>query len=181
MTLAFIPRITQSTSPLFWKLEREPGRSEVGIPNIGAAIATIPAVLAALASQGPGTAALVALGYLLINLLVGNVLEPRVLGRTLGLSPLAVLLGMLFWGWLWGPSGALLSVPLIDGREDHAGERGGALVGRARHGARPGGARGGRCRGGRAALALRGGAELAAAAERRGGAEIRVAPRGGAL
>lgn len=83
------------------------------IPNIGAAIATIPAVLAALASQGPGTAALVALGYLVINLLVGNVLEPRVLGRTLGLSPLAVLLGMLFWGWLWGPSGALLSVPLM--------------------------------------------------------------------
>ncbi|WP_437840610.1 AI-2E family transporter [Sorangium sp. So ce1153] len=83
------------------------------IPNIGAAVATIPAVLAALASQGPGTAAIVALGYLLINLLVGNVLEPRVLGRTLGLSPLAVLLGMLFWGWLWGPSGALLSVPIM--------------------------------------------------------------------
>ncbi|AUX42819.1 membrane protein [Sorangium cellulosum] len=83
------------------------------IPNIGAAIATIPAVLVALASQGPGTAAVVALGYLLINLLVGNVLEPRVLGRTLGLSPLAVLIGMLFWGWLWGPSGALLSVPIM--------------------------------------------------------------------
>ncbi len=83
------------------------------IPNLGAAIATIPAVLAALASQGPGTAALVALGYLLINLVVGNILEPRVLGRTLGLSPLAVLIGMLFWGWLWGPSGALLSVPLM--------------------------------------------------------------------
>ncbi|WP_437640782.1 AI-2E family transporter [Sorangium sp. So ce854] len=83
------------------------------IPNIGAAVATIPAVLVALASQGPGTAAVVALGYLLINLLVGNVLEPRVLGQTLGLSPLAVLLGMLFWGWLWGPSGALLSVPIM--------------------------------------------------------------------
>jgi AI-2 transport protein TqsA len=83
------------------------------IPNIGAVVATIPAVLVALASQGPSTAALVAIGYLLINLLVGNVLEPRVLGRTLGLSPLAVLIGMLFWGWLWGPAGALLSVPIL--------------------------------------------------------------------
>lgn len=83
------------------------------IPNVGAAVATIAAVLAALASRGPGTAAAVALGYFLINSLVGNVFEPRMLGRTLGLSPLVVLLGMLFWGWLWGASGALLSVPLM--------------------------------------------------------------------
>jgi AI-2 transport protein TqsA len=46
-------------------------------------------------------------------MVVGNLLEPRVLGRTLGLSPLIVLLGMLFWSWLWGPAGALLSVPLM--------------------------------------------------------------------
>ncbi|XYH94919.1 AI-2E family transporter [Sorangium sp. So ce1128] len=83
------------------------------IPNVGSVAATVPAVLVALASQGPGTAAVVAVGYVLINTLVGKVMEPRVLGRTLGLSPLAVLLGILFWGWLWGPSGALLSVPLM--------------------------------------------------------------------
>jgi AI-2 transport protein TqsA len=41
------------------------------------------------------------------------VLEPHFLGRALRLSPLMVLLGMLFWGWLWGPVGALLSVPLM--------------------------------------------------------------------
>ena len=138
------------------------------IPNIGAAVATIPAVLAALASQGPGTAALVAIGYLLINLLVGNVLDPRVLGRTLGLSPLAVLLGMLFWGWLWGPAGALLSVPImmvakitlenVDGLSWVAR----IMKPRAR-GARDG------------ARQRRAGARLAAAAERRGSAEIRVA------
>src|SRR6185295_15433355 len=46
-------------------------------------------------------------------LLVGSVLEPQFLGRALRLSPLMVLLGMLFWGWLWGPVGALLSVPLM--------------------------------------------------------------------
>jgi AI-2 transport protein TqsA len=83
------------------------------IPNVGAAVGTLPAVLVALASRGPGTALAVGVGYVLINVLMGNVVESRVLGRTLGLSPLVVLLGMLFWGWLWGPSGALLSVPLM--------------------------------------------------------------------
>jgi len=83
------------------------------IPNVGPAIATILAVLVAFASRGLGTAVAVAVGYVLINLLVGTFIEPRVLGRTLGLSPLFVLLGMLFWGWLWGASGALLSVPLM--------------------------------------------------------------------
>ena len=83
------------------------------IPNVGPAIATILAVLVAFASRGLGTAIGVAVGFVLINLLVGTFIEPRVLGRTLGLSPLFVLLGMLFWGWLWGASGALLSVPLM--------------------------------------------------------------------
>jgi AI-2 transport protein TqsA len=83
------------------------------IPNVGAVVGTIPALLVAFASRGPGVAVAVGLGYVLINVLVGNVVESRVLGRTLGLSPLVVLLGMLFWGWLWGASGALLSVPLM--------------------------------------------------------------------
>lgn len=82
------------------------------IPNLGSAIATIPGVAIALLQHGPGTALLVALGYLVINGIVGNVVEPKVMGRTLGLSPLVVLLAMVFWGWLWGPIGALLSVPL---------------------------------------------------------------------
>ena len=62
--------------------------------------------------RGPGEAAIFAGLYTVLNVLIGNVLEPRVLGRALGLSPLVVLLSMIFWGWLWGPLGALLAVPL---------------------------------------------------------------------
>ena len=83
------------------------------IPNLGAAIAMVPAVLVAFADRGPGVAVTVALSYLVINAVVGNLLEPKLLGQTLGLSPLVVLLGMLFWGFIWGPLGALLAVPLL--------------------------------------------------------------------
>ncbi len=82
------------------------------IPNLGSAIAMVPGVAVALLQHGPGTAIAVLIGYLVINGIVGNVVEPKVMGRTLGLSPLVVLLAMVFWGWLWGPIGALLSVPL---------------------------------------------------------------------
>jgi AI-2 transport protein TqsA len=82
------------------------------VPNLGSAIAMVPGILVALLQHGPGTALAVAIGYLVINGIVGNVIEPKVMGRTLGLSPLVVLLAMVFWGWLWGPIGALLSVPL---------------------------------------------------------------------
>jgi AI-2 transport protein TqsA len=83
------------------------------IPNVGAAIATVPAVVFALADGGPAAAATVGILYLLINTLVGNLLEPRMLGTRLGMSPFVVLLGMLFWGFMWGPLGALLSVPIL--------------------------------------------------------------------
>ncbi len=83
------------------------------IPNVGAAIAMVPAVIVAGVSRGPGTAVIVACGYLTVNFVVGSVLEPRWFGRSLGLSPLAVLLSFLFWGWMWGPLGAVLSVPLL--------------------------------------------------------------------
>ena len=82
------------------------------VPNLGSAIAMVPGIAVALLQHGPGTALAVAIGYLVINGIVGNVVEPKVMGRTLGLSPLVVLLAMVFWGWLWGPIGALLSVPL---------------------------------------------------------------------
>jgi predicted PurR-regulated permease PerM len=82
------------------------------IPNLGTAIATVPGVAVALLQYGPGTALVIGAGYLVVNGVVGNVLEPKVMGRTLGLSALVVLLAMVFWGWLWGPIGALLSVPL---------------------------------------------------------------------
>ncbi len=82
------------------------------IPSLGSILASLPPVALALVLHGPAHATAYALTYTALNLLVGNVLEPRVLGRTLGLSPLVVLLSMVFWGWMWGPVGALLSVPL---------------------------------------------------------------------
>jgi len=83
------------------------------VPNIGAAVAMVPAVLVTFADRGPGPALTVAFAYIVINAVVGNLLEPKLLGQTLGLSPLVVLLGMLFWGFMWGPLGALLAVPLL--------------------------------------------------------------------
>jgi len=77
-----------------------------------AIIAAIPAVLFALAQLGPGRAVLLAAGYLIVNLVLGNIVEPQLIGRTLGLSSLVVFLSLVFWGWVWGPVGMLLSVPL---------------------------------------------------------------------
>jgi AI-2 transport protein TqsA len=82
------------------------------VPSIGSVIAAVPAVLLALVQFGVGQAALVAMGYLVINLGIGNGIEPRLMGRKLGLSTLVVFLSMVFWGWVWGPVGMLLSVPL---------------------------------------------------------------------
>ena len=82
------------------------------VPNIGSIIAAVPAVLLALVQLGPGTALLAALGYLVINIIIGSVLEPRFMGKGLGLSTLVVFLSLVFWGWVLGPVGMLLSVPL---------------------------------------------------------------------
>ena len=82
------------------------------IPNIGSIIAAIPAVLLALVQLGAPTAGLVGLGYIVTNTVMGNGVEPRFMGRGLGLSTLVVFLSLLFWGWLLGTVGMLLSVPL---------------------------------------------------------------------
>jgi predicted PurR-regulated permease PerM len=82
------------------------------IPNIGSIIAAIPAVLFALVQLGPGSALLVGVGYLVVNTVLGNIVEPNLMGRTLGLSTLVVFVSLVFWGWVWGPVGMLLSVPL---------------------------------------------------------------------
>lgn len=82
------------------------------IPTIGSIVAAIPAVLLALLQLGLGGAIAVASGYVAVNFAIGNFLEPRLLGRALGMSPLVVFLSVVVWGWLLGPIGALLSVPL---------------------------------------------------------------------
>lgn len=82
------------------------------IPNIGSVLAAIPPIAQVLAFSGLYDALVVLAGYLIINLVFGNILEPRIMGRGLGLSTLVVFLSLIFWGWLLGPVGMLLSVPL---------------------------------------------------------------------
>ena len=82
------------------------------IPNIGSIIAAVPAVLITLVQLGSGYAFVVALLYIAINVIIGSVIEPRVMGKGLGLSTLVVFLSLLFWGWLLGMVGMLLSIPL---------------------------------------------------------------------
>ena len=82
------------------------------IPNIGSIIAAVPAVAIALLQLGVSTALYAAAGYLLINLVIGSVIEPRLMGRGLGLSALVVFVSLIFWGWVLGPIGMLFSVPL---------------------------------------------------------------------
>ncbi|MAD44638.1 MAG: hypothetical protein CMI02_14280 [Oceanospirillaceae bacterium] len=82
------------------------------IPNIGSIIAAIPAVLVALIQLSVGEAILTAAVYVLANTFYGNLVEPRMMGRTLGLSTLVVFLSLIFWGWVLGPVGMLLSIPL---------------------------------------------------------------------
>lgn len=82
------------------------------VPVVGSLIAAAPPFLLALVTGGPDVAIGVAIGYVLVNLVVDNMIEPKVMGRACGVSPLVVVLGMLVWGLVLGPIGALLSVPL---------------------------------------------------------------------
>jgi predicted PurR-regulated permease PerM len=82
------------------------------IPNLGSIIAAVPPVLLGYIQFGIGRALMVGVGFGVVNVLFGNVLEPKLMGRKLGLSTLVVFLSLVFWGWVWGPVGMLLSVPM---------------------------------------------------------------------
>jgi predicted PurR-regulated permease PerM len=82
------------------------------VPAIGSIIAAVPAILMALVQLGIGEAGSTAIGFLAINMLFGNFIEPRLMGYGVGISPLIVFTGLVLWGWIFGPVGMLLSVPL---------------------------------------------------------------------
>lgn len=82
------------------------------VPVIGSIIAAVPAVLIALMQHGTLKGAYVAVLYLAVNTLFGNILEPRFMGYGFGVSPVVVLFSLIFWGWVLGPLGMLFAVPL---------------------------------------------------------------------
>lgn len=82
------------------------------VPNVGSAVAAIPAILLALIQSGVGDAILAGFGILAVNMILGNVIETMVMGQRLGLSTLVVFLSLIFWGGLLGPIGMFLCVPL---------------------------------------------------------------------
>jgi AI-2 transport protein TqsA len=81
------------------------------VPNVGAVIALIPIVILTFIQFGMGRTALMAAGYVVVTFILGNVVQPRLMGQKLGLSTLVVFLSLLFWGSLLGPIGMVLCVP----------------------------------------------------------------------
>ncbi len=82
------------------------------VPTIGSIIAALPAVLLALVQLDVQSALWVACGYLVVNTVIGSMVEPRFMAQGLGLSALVVFVSLIFWGWVLGPVGMFLSVPL---------------------------------------------------------------------
>jgi len=83
------------------------------IPNIGSAIATIPPIFVAFFQYGSIFPALwIAILLLATQMTMGNFVEPRVMGKSLNLNPLVVIISLIFWGFIWGPVGMVLAVPI---------------------------------------------------------------------
>ena len=82
------------------------------IPSVGFWLALIPPFFLALAEFGITRALIVLVGFVLINGSVQNFLQPKLMGKGLNLSPLVVVVSLIFWAWILGPIGALLAVPL---------------------------------------------------------------------
>jgi len=82
------------------------------IPNVGSIIGIFPPSITALLQFGPGAALLAIIGLTAIEQVLGNFVDPRLEGRTLSISPIVVLVSIVFWGWVWGIIGALIGVLL---------------------------------------------------------------------
>lgn len=82
------------------------------IPTIGSIVASIPAILISLVEYDLLSAFWVMVVFIVTNIAIGNFIEPRFLGKGLGLSALVVLLSLIFWGWILGIAGMFLAVPL---------------------------------------------------------------------
>ena len=102
------------------------------VPNIGPIIAALPVALLALVQLGAGSALLTVLGFVVVHIVLGNLIEPKVMGKGLSLSPLVVLLSLVFWGWVLGPLGMILSVPMTSlvkiALESYKGTQGVAIM-----------------------------------------------------
>jgi AI-2 transport protein TqsA len=102
------------------------------VPNIGAIIAALPVALLALVQLGVGSALLTVLGFVIVHIVVGNIIEPKLMGKGMSLSTLVVFLSLVFWGWVLGPIGMILSVPMTSlvkiALESYEGTRGLAFM-----------------------------------------------------
>ncbi|MDR2455727.1 MAG: AI-2E family transporter [Deltaproteobacteria bacterium] len=83
------------------------------IPNLGVVVATVPPFLICIVQYGPGAGLKLLIALAAVQIVSGNLVEPKVLGRSVNLSPTATLLAILVWGWIWGPIGMILAVPLM--------------------------------------------------------------------
>ncbi|WP_265584482.1 MULTISPECIES: AI-2E family transporter [unclassified Coleofasciculus] len=82
------------------------------IPTLGSIIAVIPPTLVALVFEGVGIGIATLIGLAVIQVVMGNFIDPRVQGKSLQLSPFVALISIVFWGWVWDISGAILGVPM---------------------------------------------------------------------
>ncbi len=102
------------------------------VPNIGSIIAALPVALLALVQLGLGSALLTVLGFVVVHIVLGNIIEPKLTGKGLSLSTLVVFLSLVFWGWVLGPIGMILSVPMTSlvtiALESYEGTRGLAFM-----------------------------------------------------
>lgn len=82
------------------------------IPNVGSVIAVVPPSLMAIVQHGPVRGLIVFGGLVIFEQVIGNVIDPRMQGRRLSLSPVLVMVSLVFWSWAWGVAGALMAAPM---------------------------------------------------------------------